>query len=145
MDELTIRIASDLSELERVAGLVEEFGERNGLEAKLVFNLNLVLDELVTNTVSYGYDDAAPHDIEITLRREDGLLTLVLEDDARAFNPLDAPDPDLDASLEKRRVGGLGVHLVRTLMDTVDYHRVADRNRLVMTKRIEEGRTKACR
>ncbi len=136
MDEISVRIANDLSELERLAGVVEEFCERNGLEAKLVFNLNLVLDEIVTNTVSYGYDDAAPHVIDVVLRREGGMLTLVVEDDARAFDPLEAPEPDLDASLEDRRVGGLGVHLVRTLMDTVDYDRVADRNRLVMTKLI---------
>jgi anti-sigma regulatory factor (Ser/Thr protein kinase) len=136
VDKLSVRITNDLSELERLAGLVEEFGERNGLATKVVFNLNLVLDELVTNTVSYGYDDPGPHAIDVTLKCEDGLLTLVIEDDARAFDPLQAPEPDLAASLDDRRVGGLGVHLVRTLMDTVDYDRLANRNRLVMTKRI---------
>jgi anti-sigma regulatory factor (Ser/Thr protein kinase) len=135
-EELSVRIRNDLKELVRLAAMVGAFGERNGLAKNLVHDLNLVLDELVTNTVSYGYDDDLAHDIEISLRRDGRLLTVIVEDDARYFNPLKVPEPDLAAPLEDRRVGGLGVHLVRTLMDTVDYDRLGKRNRLVMTKRI---------
>ena len=137
-DEIVVRIANDLSELAPLAGLVEEFCERNEMPTKLAFNLNLALDEMITNTVSYGYEDGAKHTIEVRIIREGDTFTVELEDDARPYNPLEAPEPDLDAEIDDRPIGGLGVHLVRTIMDTVNYRRTDDRNLLIMSKKGRE-------
>ena len=139
--ELVIRIPGDLAEISRLPGLVEEFGSRTGIPAGLVVTLNLVLEELVANTVTYGYDDGNVHpdrSIEIRLNRRGNLVTLTLEDDAKPFDPTQLGTPDTDAAIEEREPGGLGIHFVKTLMDTVEYRRVADRNRLTMTKSIQQ-------
>lgn len=131
----TITLKNDLAELGRLAEAVTEFGERMGLPDKVVFSLNLVLDELVTNVVSYGYgDDPGEHWLTVGVRVEEGQLTAVLEDDGLPFDPLAKGPPDLDSPLEERGIGGLGVHFVRTMMDRVDYQRVDGRNRLTLVK-----------
>ena len=141
--ELVLRIPGDLSEITRLPEVVESFGTQHGLPAKLLTSLNLVLEELVVNTISYGYDDqsaGADRDdrmIEIRLRRDGDLITLQIEDDAKAFDPTQFDEPDTDAALEERDAGGLGIHFVKTLMDTVEYRRVGNCNRLTMTKKIE--------
>ena len=102
-------------------------------------NLNLSLDELITNTVSYGYRDTGEHEIRVTLTERDETLVTVLEDDGIAFDPFtDAPVPDLEAGVEERRIGGLGVYFVKTLMDEVAYERVDDRNRITLIQRLPE-------
>ena len=101
--------------------------------------INLVLDELVTNIIDYGFDDTGRHEIRVTMAVEGGTLTIEVEDDARAFDPLAAAPPDLTLALEDRPVGGLGIHIVRTVMDTVEYQRRDGHNILTMRKTI--GRT----
>ncbi len=132
---VTITLHNDLAELTRLAEELEAFGHRTGLGAKLVFTLNLALDELVTNVVSYGYDEpSGDRAITLSLAVDDGRLTAILEDDGRAFDPLAKAAPDLESSLEERGIGGLGVHFVRTIMDDVQYRRVDGRNRLTLVK-----------
>lgn len=144
---LVVRIPVDLAEISRLPTLVEDFAARNGLPATLAATFNLVLEELVANIVMYGYDDDAdrPPDraIEIRLSRHADVVTLQVEDDARPFDPLQLEAPDTGATLEEREPGGLGIHFVRTLMDTVEYRRAGDRNRLVMTKNIQPPTTNA--
>lgn|GEM_PF-2291387 len=137
MNEMSIRLANDLGELSKLAEALESAGERFDLAMKIVFNLNLVLDELVTNAVSYGYSDGGSHIIEIMLRRDGDRLTVIYQDDADAFNPLDIPPPDLESDIEDRRIGGLGIHLVRTMMNSVTYERLNGRNRLTMTQNLD--------
>lgn len=136
--ELVVRIPGDLDEITRLPALVEDFAARSGIPPAVAATLNLVLEELVANTVTYGYDDAddrrRDHSIEIRLARRGDTITLQIEDDAKPFDPLQLEAPDTDAALEERKPGGLGIHFVRTLMDTVEYRRVGDRNRLTMTK-----------
>ena len=102
-------------------------------------NINLSLDELITNTVSYGYQDTDEHEIRITLTEQDESLAVVVEDDGMAFDPFTAaPVPDLEADLEERRIGGLGVYFVKTLMDEVAYERVDNSNRITLIQRTPE-------
>ena len=96
----------------------------------------LAFDEVITNTISYGYDDQEPHEIKVRLTLANGRLTAEVEDDGRPFNPLTAPKPDLTGAVEDRRVGGVGIHLVRSLMEQVDYHRTSNKSHLIMTKRL---------
>ncbi len=133
---LTLKLKNDLSELARIAAEIETYGESHGWPTKWIMNLNLALDELITNIVSYGYRDDDEHEIQITLTSRNGELVAVLEDDGIAFNPFtQAREPDLDASVEDRRIGGLGVYFAKTLMDDTAYERVADRNRITLLLR----------
>ena len=121
-------------EIQRLGAVAERFGADHGLSDDDVMAINLVLDEVITNIIDYGYDDRADHEIHVTMAVEGDRLTIEVEDDARPFDPLQAPAPDLDLPLEERPVGGLGIHIVRSLMDTVEHHRRNDRNVLTMQK-----------
>lgn len=119
---------------------VEDFCEKNGLSAKIMFKLTLVLDELITNIISYGYADMDEHPIDVSLSMEGTTLTLRIEDDAEPFNILEAPEPELDVPLEDRikPIGGMGVHLVKNLMNCVDYRRENGKNIVTMQKDINQ-------
>jgi len=126
---------NDLAELARLATDVAAFGEQNGLDAELAHAFNLCLDELFTNIVSYGYTDELPHEIILELTATPGEVTAAIRDDGRPFDPLtEAPVPDLDAPVEERPIGGLGVHFVKTLMTRVAYRREDGWNMLEMTR-----------
>ena len=136
---LILTLKNDLAELTRIAEAVEMHGKSRGWPARWVMNVNLSLDELITNIVSYGYRDSAEHEILVTLTEKDGALVVVLEDDGIAFDPLSAaPEPELEAGVEERRIGGLGVYFVKSLMDEVAYERRAGRNRLTLVQRTPE-------
>ncbi|WP_428568190.1 MAG: ATP-binding protein [Solidesulfovibrio sp. DCME] len=132
-----MRIGNRLLELDRLADAVEAFGEAHGLAAKLRFQIRLVLDELLTNIINYGYADEAEHAIDVFMGQEGRRLRFVIEDDARPFDPLTAGPPNLEAAVDERRIGGLGIHLVRTIMDRVAYERVGGTNRLILEKDID--------
>jgi serine/threonine-protein kinase RsbW len=101
----------------------------------LTTDLAVVLDEILSNVVRHGFCDGRQHEISIDLAIEPDLVVLTLEDDGPPFDPLTYPPPDVDADLDTRALGGLGIHLVRRLMDDVRYERVAERNRVVLRKR----------
>ena len=131
----TVTLKNHLSEIARVAHVVEQFGSRHSLPARLVFEVNLALDEILNNVIAYAYDDGAEHEIVVRLTVQPGELVVQVEDDGRAFNPLDVAEPSLDVSLSERQIGGLGMHLVRKVIDDLQYRRCDGRNVLVMTKR----------
>ncbi len=133
---LTLTLKNDLAELTRAAEAIETHGESRGWPMKWIMNATLSLDELITNIVSYGYRDREEHEILVTLTEEDGALVVVLEDDGIAFDPFSAaPEPDLEAGVEGRRIGGLGVYFVKSLMDEVAYERRDGRNRITLIQR----------
>ena len=128
---------NDLAEIARLGEAVEEFGESCGLTASETYKVNLVLDELLTNLISYAYPDQQKHLIRLRLSLSEDRLTALLIDDAGPFDPLHPARPAvLDGPLEDRPIGGLGLHFVRTLMDEVSYERVGDRNQLTLVKQI---------
>jgi anti-sigma regulatory factor (Ser/Thr protein kinase) len=139
---IVIQLMNDLSELERVSHLLQRFGEQHGLPPRAVFELNLALDEILTNVVSYAYADVAPHEIVLRLFvavEAPAIEVLVeVEDDGQPFDPTSAPPPDINLSIEDRPIGGLGIHLVRQVMDELVYRRQHDRNVLSMRKLIHE-------
>lgn len=135
MAETSITIRNDISEVRQLAKWAGLFCDANGLQA-LEHRLTLVLEELLTNVIAYGYDDEAEHKIDVQIKLEDGVLTAVFEDDGRPFNPYEAQKPVMSGPLETRTLGGLGIHLILTIMDSVDYARVGGRNRTTMTMKI---------
>src|SRR5262245_32384340 len=136
MSRISERFRNRRDEIVRLGEVAERFAAEHKLPDDDVMAINLVLDEILTNIIEYGYDDQAEHEIHVTMAVEGDVLFIEIEDDARHFNPLEAPPPDLTLPLEERPVGGLGIHIMRTLMDTVEHQRRDGRNILTMRKTI---------
>jgi serine/threonine-protein kinase RsbW len=132
----SLLIANELDELQKINAAIEELAEEENWSPDVTFQIGLAVEELGVNIVNYGHDDDKAHEIKIVISSEDEAITIEVEDDGHAFNPLsDAPAPDLDAEVEDRTVGGLGIHLVRTMMDEVHYQRQQNKNCLTLVKR----------
>ncbi len=130
---MTVKNSHD--ELDYIVSALESMAERENWPPALVYRVHLVVEELVLNVMDYGYD-AGIHEIEINLASEEDSLTIEIVDSGKPFDPLtEAPEPDLDASIEDRRVGGLGVYLVRTMMDQMHYKRENEKNHLTIVAR----------
>lgn len=134
---ISVELKNNPSEIQRLSQIVTQFGEVNNLSPKVLFAINLALEEILANIISYGYEDSYEHQINIGAFLEDDELILKVEDDGRPFNPLEAPEPDINKSLEDRQIGGLGIHLVKNLMDGLEYRRKGGKNLLVMKKKVE--------
>jgi len=134
MSDLTAVFRNQRSEIQRLGELAERFGAGEHLGDDEVMAINLVLDEMVANIIENAYDDQGEHEIHVSLARHGDTLTIRIEDDGRPFDPVQAPAPDLDLPLEERPIGGLGIHIVRSVMDAVDYRRQDGRNILTMRK-----------
>ena len=136
-ETLTLKFETRMEELLRLQEEIEQLGEREDWDPALVFHVNLAVEELATNIMSYAHS-AGLHEFEVVLNSEPDHLTIEIWDDGSPFDPLtDAPEPDLDASLEERRVGGLGIYFAETLMDEMRYKREDGRNHLTLIKRRE--------
>ncbi len=134
-EQFKLKVETNPSELERISAAVEDIGQRENWPAQFIFRVNLVLEELGLNIMSYGYDEGL-HEFEITLTSEADVLRIEFTDDGRPFDPLnEAPELDLDASVDDRQVGGLGIHLVRTMVDEMSYRREQDKNHLTLVAR----------
>lgn len=129
-----IRIANRVQDLSKVVSALEEFCRRRDVPPRVQGHLDLALDEIVTNVVSYAYDDDARHEILVRMRLHGRRVEVEVVDDGRHHVPLERPPPATDAPLEERPVGGLGIHLVKTLMDTVEYRRENGHNHLGFSK-----------
>ena len=133
---LSLCLESRLEELQRLEAAVEDLGEREQWPPNLLYQVKLVLEEVIVNIINYGYEERGGHKIDVHLISEPDTLTIKIADDGRAFDPLhQAPRPDVAAPLEDRPIGGLGVYLVQTLMDEASYRREQDRNHLTLIKR----------
>ena len=135
IESLEIKVQNKLSALDSANQALTEFGRRHGLPESVLHDLNLVLGELLTNIISYGYTDSEEHEITMRLNVEPEEIRVEVEDDGTPFNPLEVPEVDTTKPLEERAVGGLGIHLVRKLMDSLEYERLDDRNFLTIKKK----------
>ncbi len=128
----TIVLNLNLSEVARLVDIIEEFCKAHHLTRKAAHNLKLILEEIVVNIISYGYEDQNEHEIEVHFQKEGDRLSLSVKDDAKAFNPLDAPPPELDKPFDDREPGGLGIYLVRNYTKNIEYRREGNLNILEM-------------
>jgi anti-sigma regulatory factor (Ser/Thr protein kinase) len=129
-------IGNIISEMQRVVALVEQFGATHSIPDRIINELNLCLDEILNNTISYGYDDGDSHCIRVTLALADGAVTAEVVDDGKPFDPRQSTPPDPSQGLRQRRPGGVGLHFVQALMDRVDYARKDGCNRLKLHKKL---------
>ncbi len=136
--KLTLKVKNNREELDRIVASVEEIASQDGWSEDLLFKINLVLEEVGMNIIDYAFD-GGNHEFDIVVTSDAQSVTIEAIDSGRPYDPLtETPPPNLDAPIECRPVGGLGVHLVRTLMDRSDYRRADGRNRLTLVKYRED-------
>jgi serine/threonine-protein kinase RsbW len=131
-------IVNQIDELTRVSEWLEQLGEELELPISLVLSLNLVLEEALTNTIQYGYSDEYPHKIQIRFEKADELVTFVLTDDGCAYDPTLKTDADITLSADERPIGGLGILLMKKIMNTIEYQRKENSNILTLKKIINQ-------
>ena len=131
-EPLHVSIPARLSEVRELSSMVEAFGDASGLPDPKVFVINLALDELITNIVMHGLEDAGAVRIDITLRVDKDTLFLVVEDNGHPFDPTRDAEPDTSSALQERPIGGLGLHLVKSFADRMAYEFMDGKNRLTV-------------
>ena len=129
-------IKNQISELERVNQFVEEIGEELGLDMELQMNLNLVMEEMVTNVISYAYPEGTSAEIELIAESDGKELTFILSDQGVEFDPTLKGDTDMDINPAERELGGMGIFIVKNIMNKVTYQRLEGKNLLTMKKDI---------
>ena len=109
----------------------------NGIDDEDAKTLNLAVEEWVVNVINYAYPKGTRGHVELTAKVNDGLMTLVVKDHGIPFDPTQHEDADVEAELEDRPIGGLGIYLVKNIMDSMDYERSADGYNIVtLTKNL---------
>ena len=136
---MKIKLNNDLKELQRLAESVEQFGEENNLQMKDIFDVNLALDELITNIISYGYGDGSNESIDLEIIIDNDELKILIEDNAKEFDPFEKEDPIIDIPLEEKKVGGLGIFFVKQKMDKYSYKRENGKNKIELIKKIKSN------
>jgi serine/threonine-protein kinase RsbW len=135
-EQTTLILKNDVLELESVISFVSDVCVRNSIPPETEHDLKLALDEMITNVATHAYPGSGEHrfTLQITVSSEEFVARI--EDDGVEFNPTEHPIPDLDAPLEERKVGGLGIYLVRQIMTSVEYQRVAGKNVVTLRKKL---------
>ncbi len=132
--QLTLELDAEIESLATADKAVGDFAESMSWPDEATFKVKLVLEEILMNVISYGGDSSHKPRITLHLSQQNDLLSMEISDDGIAYDPLTAPPPDLESDLDDRPIGGLGVHLVRELMDNVSYRYKDGRNHLLVTK-----------
>ena len=134
---LELSVKADLCEIQRVAESIELFCGEAGLPVTISQKLGIIFDELLNNTISYGFNDEAEHEIKIRIEYAGGRVVVKVSDDGMPFNPFDQIGPDTTLPIEEREIGGLGVLLVKEMTDSQAYQRLSNKN--IVTFAIEAG------
>ena len=129
-------IKNQVGELERVNQFIEEIGEELGLDMELQMNLNLVMEEMVSNVIFYAYPEGKTADIELVAESNGKELTFMLSDQGKEFDPTAKEDADPDVDPMDREIGGMGIFIVKNIMNQVTYQRLEGKNLLTMKKEI---------
>jgi serine/threonine-protein kinase RsbW len=135
----SIVIRNDVAELARVGAWVKDWARYNDLPAATVERIDMCSVEAVTNIVTYAYADEGAHEIRLSLERNAQAVSLEIEDDGAAFDPREIARPEHPASLADAKIGGLGVHIVRSLSDELQHQRCGDLNRLRLVFRLRSA------
>jgi len=133
---LSIKLKNRLVELEKIKKAVSEMSTAIGCTKRRFKEIDLILEELFTNVVCHGFKDNKEHDIDIFLSCDDTSLMIRMEDDGKPFDVTAAVSPDTKCAIEKRCVGGLGIHFIKHFIDECKYYRKKDKNIVVLKKYI---------
>ena len=136
IDKYSITLPNDVESVPRLASFIEEVAERQGADMSVIMSINLALEEAVVNVMNYAYPEGTRGEIDITASFSDNTLIFTISDAGAPFDPTKVSDPDTSLSAEDRPIGGLGIHLVRQIMDEVAYRYENNRNMLTLKKKI---------
>ena len=136
-EQTTMILKNDVSELEKVMSFITELCAHNSIPPETEYDLNLALDEIITNVVKHAYPAGEEHQFAVHLALEDHEFVARIEDDGKEFDPTAHPAPNLDTPLEERKEGGLGIFLVRQIMTSVEYQRQDGKNIITVRKKLE--------
>ena len=134
--EKSIILANELSEISKLNDFIEDIGNEFSLTPDVVFNLTLVLEEAVVNVINYAYPKEDHESIYLSAKMQDGSIIFVLSDSGKEFDPTMAPEADVTLSAEDRQIGGLGIFLIRQIMNEVKYERIDGKNVLTLEKKL---------
>ncbi|MDR0968638.1 MAG: ATP-binding protein [Holosporaceae bacterium] len=127
---MLVKIKNNIEEISRICDIVRNFCVQNGVSDEKYHDVVLILDELITNIISYAYPDGGERFFDLSLEKNDQYIVMNVIDDGIPFDPSSQADPDVDSSIEERQLGGLGIFMVKQLSEVIEYSRVDDQNRL---------------
>jgi anti-sigma regulatory factor (Ser/Thr protein kinase) len=133
-EKMSITLTNDIQEVAQLAAFVEEACEKAGMDASTTMQMNLAMEEAVVNVMNYAYPTGEKGDIDIEVLIDDKGLTFVIADSGTPFDPTAEKEADTTLAAEDRPIGGLGIFLVRQLMDSISYERKEGKNRLTLGK-----------
>lgn len=137
-NRLKVHYNNTLEDSKRVVHRLEHFMVDHALSFSTINKLLMCVDELVTNIATHAYDDKNEHTVYLEARiEEDEFITIEFRDDGKRFDATQAATPDTTLSVEDREIGGLGIHLVKSITDKMEYEREGDYNVLKISKKIE--------
>jgi anti-sigma regulatory factor (Ser/Thr protein kinase) len=139
MRQVELRIANDLSDIGIVRDALDKLGDEQGIPTRALMQLQVALDEVVSNVVKYSWDDGGRHEVLVRITVRPDRVDLEILDDGRAFDPLTAVAPDPVPGGQRPRPGGLGIHMVKKLVDRFAYERVDGRNHTTLSKSCDVG------
>lgn len=138
METRRILILNKMEQLEKVQLFIDELAESWTLKPELFFEINLILEEYITNLIGYGYHDEHDHEIAIEISVGEKQIKIIVTDDAGPFDITKVPEnTDIDNPVEERKIGGLGIHLIKKFTDQIEYDRIGKLNRLIMLKNLQ--------
>ena len=130
----SIKIINDLKQITTVIEWFEAFAMENEMPFAFIQKINIAFDELLNNIISYGYDDDDVHEIDVKIELRGERFIIIISDDGIPFNPFKKDPPDTMLTVEERMIGGLGIHLVKKLMDEYEYKRRINKNIITLIK-----------
>lgn len=134
--EKYIILANEISEISKLNAFVDDIGNEFSLTPDVIFNLNLVLEEAVVNIINYAYPKEEHESIYLSAKMHEGSIVMVLTDTGKEFDPTMVPDVDVTMSADERQIGGLGIFLIRQIMNEVKYERIDGKNILTLEKKL---------
>ena len=131
-----LKLKNQLDELEKIKDAISALLESRSSREPAEFEMNLIAEELFTNVMNHAFADGAEHEIKVELSVDENEWQIRLEDHGAPFDPTKADEPDINAPLHERGIGGLGIHLVRKIADVFEYERKEDSNIVVVRKKL---------
>jgi anti-sigma regulatory factor (Ser/Thr protein kinase) len=132
---VNVTIHNDVADLASVIEMVDRVGAEAGIPARAVMQLQVVLDEVLSNVIKYAWPEGGSHEFFVRLTVQDGRIEITITDDGNPFNPLAQPPPKPPPPGRRPLPGGVGIHMVRQLVDGFEYVRFDGRNQITLTKR----------
>jgi sigma-B regulation protein RsbU (phosphoserine phosphatase) len=136
-EQFDLEIRNELTEICRVIEAFEKYAEKVGIPLPVTMKVNLVFDELLNNIISYAFPESGEHKISIHVEKSPDRLLIIVTDHGVPFNPFTQAEVNTSLSVDDREIGGLGIHLVKNVMDKFSYERHLDSNVVTLIKRFE--------